>query len=255
MGADRRGDRGLLRPAVARQASRACVRPATGIGDALALKKLAISAAALSAARAVQAASSFLALPLLARLLAPEQFGLVALAMSFVLFTMAFSDAGMGQSLVRTPPEERDVWSSAFWMISGLSASLSLLLLLIAWPAAWVFNQPGLAPLVMALAPLPLMQGMLSPAIADLQQREKFPQQALAEISGALSGIVAAIVVALNGGGAWALVIQQLAYWVVKGAVLMSFTRFRPHFVLNWKVLDVHMRFGRDTAGWSLINF
>ncbi|HVY90387.1 MAG TPA: lipopolysaccharide biosynthesis protein [Hyphomonadaceae bacterium] len=221
----------------------------------MALKKLAISAAVLSVSRATQAAASFLTLPLLARLLAPEQFGLVALAMSFVLFTMAFADAGMGQSLVRTPPERREVWSSAFWMIAALSASLSVLLLVVAYPAAWVFNQPDLAPVVMALAPLPLLQGMLSPVIADLQQREKFPQQALAEFSGSAFGIVMAIVVAVNGGGAWALVGQQLAYITVKAAVLISFTRFRPQFVLSLKDLDAHIRFGRDTAGWSLINF
>src|SRR5262245_31485507 len=170
-----------------------------------------MGAAALSAARAIQTAASFLALPLLARLIGPSEFGLVALAMSFVLFTMAFSDAGMGQSLVRTPPEDRAEWSSAFWMIGLLAASLTLLLVLVAWPAAWLFNEPRLAPLVMALAPLPLVQGMLSPAIADLQQREKFTHLALAEILGAIAGVAAAIGIALSGGGAWALVGQQLA--------------------------------------------
>ncbi|MDP3495934.1 MAG: oligosaccharide flippase family protein, partial [Hyphomonadaceae bacterium] len=140
----------------------------------MALKKLAIGAMALSAARATQTLLTFLALPLLARLLDPSEFGLVALAMSFVLFTMAFSDAGMGQSLVRTPPEQTEVWSSTFWMIVLLGGGLSLLLLAVAWPAAWMFNEPRLAILICALAPLPLLVGTLSPAIADLQQREKF---------------------------------------------------------------------------------
>jgi PST family polysaccharide transporter len=221
----------------------------------VALKRLAIGAAALSAARAIQAAATFLALPLLARLLDPSEFGLVALAMVFVLFTMAFSDAGMGQSLVRTPPEDKAVWSSAFWMIGLLAGSLTLLLLLIAWPAAWIFGEPRLAPLVVALAPLPLVQGLLSPAIADLQRREQFTQLALAEILGAVTGVAAAIAVALADGGAWALVVQQLAQWAMKAAVVCAATRFRPGFVFKRNGLEPHFRFGRDTAGWSLINF
>src|SRR5690242_8935074 len=105
MGTYRRVDREFLRSAVVEPGPPPLRPVSNGIGGNVALKKLAFNAAALSAARAIQTAATFLALPLLARLLAPEQFGLVALAMSFVLFTMAFSDAGMGQSLVRTPPE------------------------------------------------------------------------------------------------------------------------------------------------------
>jgi len=221
----------------------------------VALRKLAFGTAALSAARGIQTLLTVAALPVLARLLGPEEYGLVALAMSFVLFTMAFSDAGMGQSLVRTPPEEIAVWSSAFWMIALLSASLSLLLLAIAWPAAWVFDEPRLAPLVLALAPLPVVQGMLSPALADLQQREKFTHLALADILGALCGVVLAIWIALAGGGAWALAAQQLGYWGAKAIVVVCTTRFRPTFTLHLSGLESHFRFGRDTAMWSLVNF
>lgn len=221
----------------------------------MALKRLAFGAAALSAARATQTLLTFLALPVLARLLGPADFGLVALAMAFVLFTMAFSDAGMGQSLVRTPPEQKDVWSSAFWMIAFLSAGLTLLLLVIAWPSAWAFDEPQLAPLVMALAPLPLIQGLISPAIADLQQREKFALLAFAEILGAVLGATAAIWIAFTGGGAWALVAQQLGIWGGKAIVIICTTRFRPGLVLRLSGLEPHFRFGRDTAGWSLVNF
>lgn len=221
----------------------------------MALKKLAFSAAALSAARAAQTILSFLALPFLARLLGPAEYGLVALAMSFVLFTMAFSDAGMGQSLVRTPPEHTVVWSSTFWMIALLSGSLGLLLAAVAWPAAWVFDEPRLAPLVLALAPLPLIQGMLSPALADLQQREKFTTMAVAEITGAVCGVALAIWIAFSGGGAWALVAQQLGAWGGKGVIVIANTRFRPRFVMRLSELNDHVRFGRDTAAWSLVNF
>jgi O-antigen/teichoic acid export membrane protein len=221
----------------------------------VALRRLALGAAALSAARATQTVLALLALPILARLLGPDEFGLVALAMSFVLFTMALSDAGMGYSLVKTPREDTAAWSSAFWAITLLSSGLAVLLLAIAWPAAWLFGEPRLAPLVMALAPIPLVQGMLAPAIADLQQREKFGWLGLAEVTGAILGAAAAVWIAFDGGGAWALVAQQLGVWGGKAVVIVATTQFRPRLVLQRAGLEPHLRFGRDTAGWSLINF
>lgn len=221
----------------------------------MALKRLALGAAALSVARATQTMLTFLALPLLARLLDPSEFGLVALAMSFVLFTIVLSDAGMGQSLVRTPPEHTEVWSSAFWMIVLLSGSLSIMLLAIAWPASWMFNEPRLAILICALAPLPLGLGMIAPAIADLQQREKFMTLAVAEMFGAVTGTALAVWIALSGGGVWALVGQQLGMLCGKASILVFTTKFRPRFEMRLAGLEPHFRFGRDTAGWSLINF
>jgi O-antigen/teichoic acid export membrane protein len=221
----------------------------------VALRRFAFGAAALSAARVTQAALSLLALPILARLVGPSEFGLIALAMSFVFFTMAFSDAGMGYSLVRTPREDTAAWSSAFWAITLLASGLALFLLAIAWPVAWLFGEPRLAPLVLALAPIPMVQGMLAAPIADLQQREQFGWLGLAEVTGAVLGAVAAVWLAFNGGGAWALVAQQLGVWNGKAVVIVATTRFRPRFILHREGLEPHLRFGRDTAGWSLLNF
>lgn len=221
----------------------------------MALKKLAIGAAALSAARVTQTALTFLSLPILARLLAPAEFGLAALAMSFAFFTMAIADAGMGQSLVRTPASETSIWSSAFWMILALSTTLACFLLAIAWPAAWFFDQPGLGPLILALAPIPIIQGLAAPAAADLQQRECFLHLATAEIMGALAGVGCAVLLALAGYGPWAIVGQQLAMWTVKAIVVAVTTRFRPRFIIKREGLAPHLRFGLNTAGWSLANF
>lgn len=221
----------------------------------MALRKLAIGAAALSAARITQTALTFLSLPILARLLAPAEFGLAALAMSFAFFTMAIADAGLGQSLVKTPASETSIWSSAFWMILALSTTLACFLLAIAWPAAWFFDQPGLAPLILTLSPIPIIQGLAAPAAADLQQRECFLHLAAAEIAGAFAGVGCAVVLALMGFGPWAIVGQQLAMWMVKAGVVAVTTQFRPRFIIRREGLAPHLRFGVNTAGWSLANF
>ena len=123
----------------------------------MALKRFSIDLASLSAGRIVQTVAAFLALPIVARLLGPHEYGLVAVAMSFVMCTIYMADAGMGQSLVRTPASERTTWSSAFWMISGFGGVLSLLLVAISFAAPLVFGEPRLQGLLLGLSVVPLI--------------------------------------------------------------------------------------------------
>src|SRR5262245_41685312 len=114
-------------------------------------------AAAVSAARMFQLASSFLTVPILTRILAPEDYGIVALALAIVALTIYLGDAGLGRSLMRTSANDPIAWSSAHWMIMAFTGSLGLLLVLIAWPMALFFEQPRLTLILIALASIPVI--------------------------------------------------------------------------------------------------
>ncbi len=87
----------------------------------MALKRFSLDLASLSAARVVQTLAAFASLPIIARLLGPHEFGLVAVAMGFVVSTIFLADAGMGQSLVRTPSSDTTTWSTAFVFLFAAS--------------------------------------------------------------------------------------------------------------------------------------
>jgi PST family polysaccharide transporter len=221
----------------------------------LALQRIAFGAASLSAARVFQLASSFVAIPFLARILTPTDFGLVALAMSVVVFFTYIGDAGLGRSLVRTHAEDSEIWSSAHWAVILLTAALALIILALALPAASFFNEPRLAPIMATLALAPVLLGFVEIPAASLLQKEKFQWLAGAEFASALAGIVVALCVALSGGGAWALVWQHLTQRMVKAAVIVSASDFRPRLILNIDRLRDHFSFARDTIGWSMMTF
>ena len=218
----------------------------------MALRKFAFNVATFSAARVIQLATGFLAIPILARLLGPTDFGIVALAMVFVFFTTALSDAGLGASLVRTPFSDRLVWNSAFWVISGFGALLSLVLLALAWPVALIFAQPALTPMIAALAVLPLVQSGCAVFEADLRQREKFQHLAGANTFSALAGLAAAIAGALNGWAAWALIAQQLVAVGLRTLFVVASSHYRPRFEFSFAELGPHVSFGRDTIYLTL---
>lgn len=221
----------------------------------MALKRIAFGVATLSAARIVQLASSFVAIPFLARMLTPVDFGLAALALSMVMFFTMIGDAGLGRSLVRVDANDTEAWSSAFWASVLLMTALSGLFFLISWPAAAFFNEPRLVPIMMVLSLAPLLMGLAEIPAASLLQKEKFQWLAGAEFAAAIAGIVVALIIAFQGGGAWALVWQHLTQRIVKGVVVQLASRLYPRLVLNVGKLKEHMRFMLDTAAWSMTMF
>jgi O-antigen/teichoic acid export membrane protein len=221
----------------------------------MALKRFSIDLAALSAGRIVQTVAAFLALPIVARLLGPREYGLVAVAMSFVMCTIYLADAGMGQSLVRTPSSDRTTWSSAFWLISGFGGLLSLILVAVAFVAPAIFGEPRLTGLLLGLAIVPLIVSAIAAPTAELQQRQRFRELAAIEGLSALVGLGVAITLAFRGAGAWSLIIQQVVFWVMKATLVTWRTRFRPSFVFSREDLSEHTRFARDTLGHTLLYF
>ncbi|MGD9982318.1 MAG: oligosaccharide flippase family protein [Hyphomonadaceae bacterium] len=221
----------------------------------MALKRIAFGVATLSAARMFQLASSFVAIPILARLLTPTDFGLAALALSMVMFFTMIGDAGLGRSLVRIDDKDSEAWSTAFWASNLLMLALAALVFLLSWPSAAFFDQPGLAPIMMTLALAPLLLGIVEIPAASLLQKEKFQWLAAAEFAAALAGIAVALAVAFQGGGAWALVWQHLTQRIVKAIVVLFASRFRVRFVFNSSRLVEHFGFMRDTAAWSMVMF
>lgn len=221
----------------------------------MALKRIAFGVATLSAARIFQLASSFVAIPFLARMLTPEDFGLAALALSMVMFFTMIGDAGLGRSLVRVDASDTEAWSSAFWGSVLLMLGLSGIFFLLSWPAAAFFEEPRLVPIMMVLSLAPFLMGIAEIPAAALLQKEKFQWLAGAEFAAAMAGIVVALWVAFHGGGAWALVWQHLTQRIVKGIVVQLASKLYPRLVLNYGKLKEHFRFMLDTAAWSMTMF
>jgi PST family polysaccharide transporter len=221
----------------------------------VALKRIAFGVATLSAARIFQLLSSFIAIPFLARMLTPADFGLAALALSMVMFFTLIGDAGLGRSLVRIDSEDAEAWSTAFWAAVFLMMALSLIIFLLSWPAAAFFNDQRLTPIMMTLALAPLLLGLVEIPAASLLQKEKFQWLAGAEFAAGVGGIIVALALAFQGGGAWALVWQHLTQRILKCVVVLVASGFRLRMVFKPSRLLEHLGFMRDTAAWSMTMF
>ncbi len=221
----------------------------------MSLRKTIFDTAVMSFVSVFRMLAQFAVIPLLSRILSPADYGVVAMAMPFIFFAMMFADAGIGMSLVRTPASERRIWSTCFWLSLMLGAGLAVLMVALAPVAAYFLEEPQLTPIIMVLSLIVFIQAASAIPGSALQQDLKFKVTAMIEIVSIGSGIAVAVAVAFGGGGVWALVLQQLCFYVVRASLTLWYSSFRPQKVWDFASVKEHLLFGRDILNINVIAF
>lgn len=193
------------------------------------LRRRALNAAWWSAVElAARYGVQFLVTLLLARLLTPTDFGLLAMMMAFIVFAGVIVDGGFGYALIQRQSDDADDATTAF--VSTLAAALALgALLWLAAPAVAAFyRQPALlAPLRLLCLILPL-NALAAIPNALLSLRLDFRPRALTEVVASLVSGAAALVLALHGHGVWSLVWQALIAAALRALLLWRASRWWP---------------------------
>ena len=215
-------------------------------------KKTAHAAAWGLATTAGSRSITFLSFAVLARILAPHEFGLLAFAMAYIAYVETIGDLGSGTALVYWPDRRDDAAQITF--LVNLAAGLfwcALTLLLAPWVAHF-FNAPNGAPLVRALSlSFPIkFAGTAHDALA--QKDLRFRARALPELGFAAIKAGVAIVFALMGFGAWSLIWGHLAGLVSQTVFAWVIVPWRPSLTFPRDLLRPMLDYGRGIM-WSNI--
>ena len=208
---------------------------------------------ALSVSKFSIVALQFLALPVLARYLTTAEFGVVALAMSVVVFCQTLSDAGLGRSLIRQPSFDRAEWSSVLWFLTFVGLLLAAVVFFSANALSIFFESPDLKDLLRAMALLPLLFASAAVPTAYLEKHNRFGVIATVRLFSALAGLVTVLGLAVSGAGAWALVAQQICIAAIDLVAVWIVSGFRPSLSFRAHDLTPHFTFARDNIGVSLM--
>ncbi|HEY0698673.1 MAG TPA: lipopolysaccharide biosynthesis protein, partial [Micromonospora sp.] len=172
--------------------------------------------------------SSVLVTFLLAKLLGPGEFGLLAMALVFITIAQTVLQQGLVSAIVQRDRLTADHLDAAFAVLVLAGLAVTLLTVAVSPLWAWVNQEPELTVICVALAPLVLFQGFSVVPEALLRRELRFRAVAVRTLLAAvLSGIVG-IGLALAGAGVWALVGQQLVNAVVSMVAVWTVCRWRP---------------------------
>ena len=198
---------------------------------------------------------AFCSFLILTRLLAPEHFGVVALATILILVAQLVLFQGVGEALVQIEDIETSWFSSALWMNVGL-ASIAALFLIIAAPLiADAFSEPRFQPVLRAVAPLLLIYSISGIVQAKLRRDLKLKGFAFASILATILGAVVAAVLALRGFEVWSLVSQQWAYAITSTTMFLLHAGWLPKPAIDTSHIRRLASFSFNTIGAALLRF
>lgn len=170
----------------------------------------------------------------LAWLLIPEDWGLVALAFSVTVFVTHLKSGGLRDVLVQKDHRYDELANAGLWLSSIMSLAVALILVALGPIAAWIFDEPQLAGLIYVLALGTVITGPIFVLMAKLQIDMRFRTIATVAISLALVQTALAITLALFGFGAYSFVIPLPIVGAMRFALYWYLTRppvkWQPEF-------------------------
>ena len=190
----------------------------------------------------------------LARLLVPDDFGLVAMAMVFLSLTPLVADLGVGQALAQRQDLAEGHRSTAFWLTSALGGGLFFLFAAAAPLFGAFYGEPAVVPIIRVLAVSFLLAAPESVYSALLIREMRFGLLGARRIAATLSGGAAGIAAAVGGLGVWALVIHSLVTAAAGSALLAWRSPWRPRWEFSRKAARELWGFGRWVTGSRLLN-
>ena len=195
----------------------------------LKLGEHSVSAALVTAA--AQAAKFVLNLGsavVLARLLSPSEFGLVAMVLAVTSLLGLFKEAGLSTATVQRESITQQQVSNLFWINVGLGSLLSLVSVGLAAPVAWFYRDERLIGIMLALSITFVLTGSTVQHTALLTRQMRFQAIAAIELTSVLLGFVLGCVMALAGYGYWALVAMQLSTPITMLAMTWWMSGWKP---------------------------
>jgi len=201
-------------------------------------RKTIVGAAWLLLWRIVTRSLGFVSTLILARLLLPSDFGLIAMATTFSYGIEAFSQLGLQEALIRRREEGLDLHHTAFTMQVGRALTTGLMIAAAAPAAGWWFSEPRLVTVVLVLAAQTVLNGLENVGIVEYRRAMRFDVQFTLMSVPRLAGFVITVGCALAWRSYWALLAGMLVYSAVRVAMSYWLHPFRPRLrLVRWREL------------------
>lgn len=207
-------------------------------------RKVALGAALLAGLQLVMRFVDMITLVIMARLLTPADFGIVALAASVMLIVGAATELSVAEVLVQRQtiePEDVDTAFTLNWL-RGVVAMLAIAALSL--PMAVLYEDARLTVILCVMSLIPFVNGLTSPALVHYLHQLEYGPNARMQIFGRLGGILVSVSIAFTTGSYWALIASQLAAQAISTLYSYYIAPYRPKFRLEGARSILHF------AGW-----
>lgn len=197
---------------------------------------------------------SFLVTILLARLLLPEEYGIISIASIFITLLEVFVTSGLGNALIQKVESDELDFSSVFYFNILLSCILYLILFLLA-PYIAIFYKNSILTLIIRLMALRVIFGAYNTIqIAYVQKKMKFKLIFYSSLFSTFVASILSIYFAFKGFGVYALIIQYLSNAFLSTLIMFFLIPWKPKLIFSWVRLKVLLAFGSNLLLSAFLN-
>ena len=197
---------------------------------------------------------SFVLSIILARLLTPEDYGILPLVTVFTAILQVFIDSGFANALIQKKDADDIDFSTVFYFNTVMCIGLYLVMFFAAPYIAKFYNMPELTAVVRVLSLSLIISGIKNVQQAYVSRNMMFKKFFFATLGGTIGAAVIGIVMAYMGFGVWALVAQMLFNTTVDTIILWTTVKWRPKLVFSLKRLRGLFSFGWKLLASNIIN-
>lgn len=190
---------------------------------------------------------------ILARLIDPEEYGVIAIVTVFIVIADTFAVNGLGNALIQKKEADHLDFSTVFYFNIGFSMLLYVILFLASIPIAMFYDKPILAPVLRVMSLRIPIAAINSVQQAYVSRRMEFKKFFYATLAGTLISAVLGIMMAYMGFGIWALVTQYMSNTIIDTIVLWFVVKWRPGKEFSWKRMRELYSYGWKVLVTSLL--
>jgi len=191
----------------------------------------------------------------LARLLSPRDFGVVAVVTAVTGFVALFKDFGLGAVTIQRKEIHATEVSALFWINAATGLVLVGITAALAPALAAFYEKPELLNVTLALSGVFLLGGLGVQHQALLRRQMRFLALAAIEIGALAIGLTVGVLAARGGAGFWALVYMHLTMEAVSLILTWTLCRWRPSRPGGFGAVRSMLGFGANLTGYNLLNY
>lgn len=191
---------------------------------------------------------------ILARLLSPDDYGVIAMPLVFLAIAQCIIDSGFSTALIRKPELTEDDLSTAFYFNIGIGILCYAVLFFSSPLIADFYHTPILSSLLKVTALAVLFNPLCAVQQAILTRKIDFKTQAIVSLSGAVVSGIVGLYMAYNGFGVWSLVFQQVGGYVMRTILLWILGKWKPKRKWSWESFHYLWGFGSKMLGSGLLD-
>lgn len=184
----------------------------------------------------------------LARILAPDAYGTIALITVFITILQVFVDSGLGTALIQKNNADNLDFSTVFFFNVFFCIVLYILVFFLSPLIASFYNDSQLTPLIRVLSLTIIISGVKNVQQAYVSRNMLFKHFFFATLGGTIGAAIVGIIMACLGFGVWALAAQMLFNTTVDTVILWITVKWRPDKAFSFERLK-----GLFSYGWKLL--